>query len=101
MKPLFTSIRAHEDTVELWPLLLEKAYAFVMSCYQAVHEFNLVSTFCQLMGLPVHKIALNHKKKGWIEEVKMLQKDAIVFGFSKLDNSQEPEPKKIYLPFDN
>ena len=33
MKPLFTSIRAHEDTVELWPLLLEKAYASVIGCY--------------------------------------------------------------------
>ena len=53
------------------------------------------------MGLPVHKINLANEKKGWKDEVKMIQKDAIVFGFSKLDSkNEEPEPKKIYLPFD-
>ena len=39
MKPLFSNIRQtnNDDELELWPLILEKAYASALGCYQAVH----------------------------------------------------------------
>jgi hypothetical protein len=39
-------------------LLLEKAYASMLGCYEAVHEYSTVEYFNQLMGLPVHRLNL-------------------------------------------
>ena len=53
------------------------------------------------MGLPVHKINLGNSNKGWKEELKMANKDTIVFGYSRLDNPGDKEPKRIKLPSGN
>ena len=64
LRPLFCSVKQMKssDEIELWPLLLEKALASVLGCYEAVHEFGLMSYFSQLMGLPLNKVILNRKE---------------------------------------
>lgn len=68
---VFTSIRelqsSHpEEVIEIWPLLLEKAYASVLGSYQAVHEGENIFSFCQLMGLPVQKVKITPDELSWL-----------------------------------
>ena len=88
VRPLFTSLREHSgDALELWPLLLEKAYASILGSYEEVHNHNITHYFVQMMGLPLHKVSLSNDKKGWQEELKNAGSDSIIFGFSKIETT--------------
>ena len=101
VRPLFTSLKEHNgDQLELWPLLLEKAYATVMGSYEEVHSHSLAHYFVHTMGLPLHKLSLSNDKKGWKEELKSTCGDCIVFGYSKIETSNGGDlsaPKRIVI----
>lgn len=100
-RPLFTCLREHPgDELELWPLLLEKAYASLLGCYEELHDYRLTDYFVQLLGLPLHKLALSNDKKGWKEDLKNAGSDSIIFGYSKIDTANGGDieaPKRINI----
>jgi hypothetical protein len=65
--------------VEIWPLLLEKAYASLLGCYEHVHEGHLINYLAGMMGLPLAKVN--------IKEHRFVDNSCIMFGFAK--SSQE------------
>lgn len=69
-----------EDPVDIWPFLLEKAYANYYSRYEALQHGNVVEFAEEISGSPSRKIQLksesNRKKERISEEdmEKSLQK---------------------------
>jgi hypothetical protein len=65
---LFTSVNSQDKDVEIWPLILEKAYASVVGSYQKLHNCDLMGYLVEMMGLPVTKLKISTSKDSKIEK---------------------------------
>ena len=81
IEPAFINVHVpKEDPVDIWPFLLEKAYANYYSRYEALQHGNVVEFAEEISGSPSRKIQLksesNRKKERISEEdmEKSLQK---------------------------
>lgn len=59
IKPAYLNVRvANHGPIDIWPFLLEKAYANYYSSYEALHYGNIVDFVEELTGVPSEKIKL-------------------------------------------
>lgn len=59
MRPAYLDVRVpHGAPIDIWPFLLEKAYANYYSSYEALQSGNIVDFIEELAGTPSEKIRL-------------------------------------------
>lgn len=66
MEPAFINVRAHkEGPLDIWPFLLEKAYANYYSSYEALHHGNMLDFAEEVTGSPSERVKIkgeNYRK---------------------------------------
>jgi hypothetical protein len=59
VRPAFTNVHAaNGEPIDIWPFLLEKAYANYYSRYEALQHGNIIEFAEELSGTPSKKIQL-------------------------------------------